>query len=408
MRSAPASTIVGGWWRAIGSLLTGAAGAFAVVLAAVNSIAEERELPRIPFSDAVGAARLSELRFEYAMRGGRVSPGMVERGKEAAISSPLSTEPFLFAALLHFPKQESLGTVEAEPFLGEVLRRDPRSRGAHLLLLRRAVASKKIDAALFHLSRLKQLEPDMVGQLMRTVGEQIKSTEAADEVAEALSAHLELIDGIAEGVASGKASPEVVARFAGNLPLATLAKGAAAPVLMDRLIRDGYVSQARRLWGEVNGISPSEYSEPVYNSEFSRKDARAPFGWSYNENETGVSEWKGPGSVYVEYYGRRSGILLSQTLALLPGRYRAIAKASPQMPEVDSLALQVSCFGGAPVLSEAQMNGGGPQAPLEMEFNVPASCPGQIIAIVGLARERHVGGAITLHGLSVKRVAGVR
>ena len=409
MRSDTTRGIRSGWGRAIAGLLLGVAAASGVLLATINSVAEERELPRIPFSDVLGAGRLSELRFKYAARGGTISASMVERGKEAARTSPLSTEPILFAALRYFPTKESLGTAEAEPLLREVLRRDPRSRAAHLLLLRRAAAAKRINAALFHLSRLKQLEPDVVGQLMRTLGAQIKSTEAADQVAEALSAHVELIDGIAEGVANGTASPDVVARFATDLPRAALADGAAASVLIDRLVRDGNISQARSLWGELNELSPKDYGEPVYDSKFSQKGSSPPFGWTYYENESGVAEWKGPGSVYVEYYGRRSGTLLSQTLALFPGRYRAIAAVSPQAPEVDSLALQVSCVGGEPVLAQAQMipHGTSDDA-LVIEFQVPRSCPGQVVAIVGLPHERRVGGAITLHQLSVKRMAGAR
>lgn len=395
------------WQRGLVGLLFGVSATFGVVLSAFGTLAEERDFPRVPFSDFLGAATLSELRYEHAARGGTVSGSMVERAKDAAFTSPLSTEPFLFAALLEFPSQESLGTAEAEPYLRQVLRRDPRSRGAHLLLVRRYAAERNADAALFHLSRLKHLEPDLVGQLLRNLGAQIMTRDRAEEVAEALSAHLELADGIAEGIANGKAAPEVIARFAHRLPREALGKGSAAPALIGRLTKDGYISQARTLWSELHGLPARDNGGLVYDPSFSQRIARPPFGWSYNESDTGVAEWTGPGSVYIEYYGRRSGTLLSQTLGLLPGRYQALVEVSPQMPETKSLGMQVSCIAGTPVLTQQPISARTTEKVLSvLEFQVPTSCPGQVIAIVGLPNERRVGGSIILHRLSVTRKEG--
>jgi hypothetical protein len=382
---------------------------FAATLSAIASYAKSHELPHYPFSGWIGPARISELRLAQALDPQGVDDRLVERSARAAVTAPLSSEPFILAALRDFPTKDSLGSKRSELFLVEAVRRQPRSRVSHLLLVRRSIAEGDLGEAIERLARLNRLEPDLVAQMMRVVGGQIRNEGSSDQAARALADHPELLEGIVHGIVAGPAQADVVAHFARAIPARLIRESTAATSLIARLVRDGRIAQARAVWAATGEGGGDPKGRGVEDPAFASRVGRPPFNWEFLETASGVAEWQAPGSVYVEYYGRRSGPLLRQLVHLSAGRFRVVVEFSAQPSGTGTIGLRIECTGGVPVLHEAalaQQRAG--RARQVFPFSIPAECPGQVISLVGLANDRRRGHSITVHRIGVEQAGDKR
>lgn len=389
--------------RTLRALLVTAGLGCASLTGFLSNISINGVFPRLPLSNVIAPVRISELRFAMLLEKGRVSPALASASRAAAQGAPLAFEPFLYAGAATFPNDRSIGTQHGAQLLTEALHRDPRSRQARMLLLRRAVGTGQLDAAIAHLAVLDRLSHNDTARLLNGVGRSITTPAQVDEVAGALGRHPELFPEFVEGFNAAPKSTHVVLRLAFALPASAIADVAIRSGLVTKLVANQAYPEARDVARRGAKSNPSDL---INDPTFSWEKSFPPFGWEYFQNGTGLAERQGKGSVFVDYFGRRSGPLLRQLLTLAPGRYRIGLEGEATEPSKGSIALRVRCADaeGDIILVPLSLKRSG-HLLINETFTVPTnSCRGQFVELSGLAQEQRREQQLTVSRIVVARL----
>lgn len=359
----------------------------AAVLGWSSNFSIRGELPTVPFAAVVGPAKVAELRFAQLTNRGLVSPSLAARARKALAGAPLAYEPFLFSAAAEFQNERSVGTPQAVPLLREALRRNPRSRAALFLLMRRAVATKDLGTAVESIARLNRLG-DGAGPLLIGMGRAVSTRAEVDDILRGLKRYPELLPGFVTGFLSVQKPTDVTVELASKLPPQTVADPAVGAALLVRLVDDGSFLAARQFWATAFPAD-SKNAAFVNDPEFKQPHPHPPFGWSLTQSSAGVAERQRGGGLDVEFYGREPGVLVSQLLMLPPGAYTVRLTHRPATLLPGGMLLSLVCRRSQAVLGRRELAAGSAsQQTVSMSVIVPNGCEAQELAISGQLGER--------------------
>lgn len=388
--------------RKLRAMATAAALACASLLGFLSNIATNGTFPRLPLSGIIAPARISELRFMTLLNKGHVSARQAEAARKSARGDPLAPEPFLYAAAAQFPDDRSIGTQQAARLLTAALQRDPRSRQARMLLLRRAVGTGQLDAAIDQLAVLNRLSPEETALLLKAVGRSIVTISQVDDVSAALARYPELFAEFIRGFNAAPKSTRVIMRLVDALPVSAITNVEIRSGLVTRLVANQAYPEARAVAGRG---SRSVLGALLNDPTFINGKSNPPFGWEYFQNGTGVAERQGKGIVFVDYFGRRSGPLLRQLVTLAPGHYRIRLEGEAAEPGPASIALQVRCLDADSELVSLPLSPKRTgQIVVEDSFTVQSgSCRAQNVELGGLPQDQRREQQITVNRITLAK-----
>ncbi|MEY4722216.1 MAG: hypothetical protein RIQ46_1941 [Pseudomonadota bacterium] len=386
----------------------GRAAAAGAVLAGLALAANAGRLAETPAAAAapalalIGPGKLGELRAQPFDRPGRGAASLQRLDAMAAAAlagSPLSHEPFMAVAAGKLRDGKAL-TATDEARLREALRRNPRSREARIMLMRRAIAVGDLRGAVDQIAGLSQLSSEAAGVLLTGLGKALRSQSQLDQAMAGLKTHPELYKPFFTGFVQTPRAPALTVRAVAALPPAALADRDLRAMAIAAMVDARAFAAARAMWGAGQG---AEARGLVHSPDFADAKAPPPFNWELAANETGAAEREPAGGLIVDYYGRRPGRLVSQLLTLRPGTYAATARYATLDGVPGAMALTIACAGGGPAMASAPLAAKpGPEQALRLSFTVPASgCGGQVIAVSGRVQEMRNAQQVSLRSIAV-------
>jgi hypothetical protein len=373
------------------------------LLANAGRFAETAQAGQLGFASWIGPARLGALRALKLDAQGRPPADIADVARRALPYAPLADEPFFGAAAAGFRAQGAAGSAADARLLREALRRNPRSREAHTLLLQHALASSKLSDAISELAVLNRLNPEVIETLMGGLGQAIGSESQVNEAVEALQPHPELYRPFLRGFTLANKPAPLANSLVARLPRSAMADRDVQRMAINLMIKSQSFREARALW---SAAAPSGGSSLVHSPDF--RDARSapPFNWSLTADSTGAAERAKTGGIDVVYYGRDPGELVSQLLTLPPGTYTARLRYRSLSGTSGALGLQLRCAGSDQVLAVHPLDSRpGTNAEISLTFVAPGqSCTGQWLSVIGQVQEQRDSQEAHLESLDV--VAG--
>ncbi len=381
------------------AFLAGAALLALALIAHLGRLAESPAAARVPGLSMIGAGKAGQLRGLILDANSLPPAGSESIAREALAGAPLAYEPFFVAAAAGFRDPKSSGSAADAALLSEALRRNPRAREAHFLMLRRAVGTGNLTQAIAELAVMNRLTGGIADKLMPAVGMAVRNVRQAGDAAIALGPHPELLQSFFKGFAQSPKGPDVSIALVTRLPRTALADPAVRDAAIAELVNAQAFAEARNLWGAGIGGSGGL----VHSADFSDSKASPPFNWALQENTSGVAERAKGGGVSVDYYGRVPGPLVSQLLTLPPGLYGARIEYRTESGSPGALGLQLQCVGSDVLIFDQPLSAkSGLLQVLNVTFPVPASgCKGQYLSVAGRVQESRDSQGVWVRRLDV-------
>jgi hypothetical protein len=340
---------------------------------------------------------------EFRRRGGEVG----EAGRRSAYSAldqaPLTEEPFFLAGIdaLASGKEK-----EGEKLLAEARRRNPRARGARLILLDRYLRDNRAEEAGVEIAVLNRLIPRAAEVLVPELARMVRDPKTGSALIAVLRHDPVMQQSVLAELARSGADPDLILRIAGS-NRATSPTPEGLPwqrLLLAKLIERGDVTRAHRLWQSFAGLGGSAGEKGLYDGRFEGLRGAPPFNWQLNPGSAGVAErTRGP-ALQAEYYGRLNAELAAQLMMLRPGRYRLqFAAEGDAKGEGSRLAWTVACHGSkAPLLHLPLTAISYTPRRLAGEFSVPAAgCAAQWLRLIGIAGEMASAQSATIRDMRI-------
>lgn len=370
----------------------------AAVASLVTNFSIRGALPRLPLSSLIGPAKIAELRFAQAVARGQVSPALARSARAAGAGAPLAYEPFLLAGAAGFRGERTNGSASDAALLREAARRNPRSRAAHYMLMRHAVATGDVGEAFHHIAALSTLGEPASATLLLAVGRAVRTKGEVDEATTALGLYPRLLDGFISGFSAVPKPAPVVLHLATKLPRSGFDREKAASLLAGALLKGGDYGNARAVWQRMTKRSAGG---GVADPTFASAVALPPFGWSFAQSQSGVAERQQDKTVFVDYYGRRPGVLVQQLLTLAPGTYSAVIEYESASANDRAIALVVSCANSGTNIAQLPLVRTRGFAKAKVPFQVPPDCGGQNLALAGLLTDHRTPQQVIVRHLNV-------
>ena len=174
--------------------------------------------------------------------------------------------------------------------------------------------------------------------------------------------------------------------------------------LVERLLRDGDLGRARRLWLRFTGARPGKGGELLYDGSFTNPPRPGPFGWQLSEMSAGAAELGRGLGLAVSYFGRERADLARQIVLLAPGRYRLQSKVSGDgRAEPSALGWRLACLDSSNELVNLPL-GLVTSSPsqVDADFVVPADCKGQTLSLTGVPLEFTKAENIRVHQVQIR------
>lgn len=331
----------------------------------------------------------------------------IAQGLAASRRAPLSIQPFLIrGAALQSQGRDDL----AEPVFVEASRRDPRSSAARFFLAQRYLSSGRAGEGLRHASVLVRLVSGGSGVLVPAIAQYARAPDAAPALARMFEVNPALRDEVLAALARDADNLDLVLKLADRTPADD--RVAAAPAwqaeLLRSLVERGDYDQAHALWRRISGINHAPAG--IFNPQFARLSAPAPFNWSFASGDFGVAEPAAGDSLQLLYYGRTNAEFASQTLLLAPGTYALSMRVlrTPDGEGPSGLAWSLTCpsrTGAPPLLALPLGSAAGAAQTVTGRFTVPAACRAQLLKLAGTAREPASSEQVTISNLQLVRQA---
>ena len=335
-----------------------------------------------------------------AATGGAPSPAAIDRLKRLAGAEPLAPEPYLVQAAVALRTGD---VARAERLLVEARDFAPRSAAARFLLADIYFRTGRIVPGLAEMTVLGRLVPGAMQQLAPSIAAYAADASSAPQLRQLVRRYPELEQPLLNQLAEDPANAELI--------LAIARPGAAtdeAPQwqskLLRKLVEQGEFARAHAVWAKLSGLAVKQ-SRGLFNPEFRRNRAPAPFDWSLESSGRGVAE-PSNGGLRILYFGRDDVALASQTMLLPPGRYRLQMRVDGQIGADSRIGWTIACLPDKRPLLELPLQGRGPGL-LTGDFTVPgAGCEAQQIALKGTGREFPRSADFRIAGLELTRLDG--
>ncbi|MBH9538431.1 tetratricopeptide repeat protein [Novosphingopyxis sp. YJ-S2-01] len=268
----------------------------------------------------------------------------LEAVRRVAATEPLNEQPYLILG-----RQNAIdGDSERATSLLEAGQRlDPRNRLIDAFLLERYLLDQQYEKAAEQFSLLSRL----VGRANTPITKALVAMATDPRTLPAVRRTLQTDPALEQRVLLALANGDAEAARIFDLASPTAIKNAGAegswgPALIGRLVSNGRYRDARAIWRRIYQIAEAQAAAPIYNSDFERTVGSPPFNWTLTANSLGAAD-PGKQGLSVEYYGRESGSLASQTLVLKPGRYRlTFASEGGKSNTASGLFWRISCATG--------------------------------------------------------------
>lgn len=307
--------------------------------------------------------------------------------RDAARSAPLAVVPFLIEGAV---AQNERRLERAQRLFTEAARRDPRSSAARFFLAQIHLSSGRPAEGLRHAAVLARLVPGSSAALVPAIATYAKSPGAVEMLRTMFARDRLLQDAVLTELARDAENHDLAIVLAGDrIGKADPADG---PAWQDRLLASlverGDFGKARSLWLRIAGLSIAPTG--VFNPQFAKLPAPAPFNWSFGSGDFGFAEPGPNASLQAVYYGRAEGQLASQTLLLAPGAYQLRMRVTRESDndQPTGLAWTITCNKATkPLMKLSVGDAKGAPRPVIGTLSVPANCPAQTIKLVGTGSE---------------------
>jgi hypothetical protein len=330
-----------------------------------------------------------------ARRGGAVERPEFEMIDAAATKAPLAPEPFLVRGV----QAQLAGDGKlAERAFQAAEWRDPRSLPARYFLADHYLRSGNVQGGLLEFATLARLAPSGILSVTPFVASYARDSSRWPQIRMLFRAEPELQEMTLEAMAADPANSTSI------LALADRAHRSAAspwlPRLLAALVAHGEYGKARIIWAEVAGVRPKT-GELLFDSDFSEDAPPPPFNWALTSSTVGLAERQSGGRLHVIYYGQEDGVLASQLLVLMPGRYRLAMRVVGSPPQKSSLRWSVACANAQTPLASFGLDSlvGRPWI-----FIVPVGCGAQRLDLAGSSSDIAEQVEVTITGLSLTKV----
>jgi hypothetical protein len=332
--------------------------------------------------------RIAIAAAQFAAQQGRLSPALRASAIDALARAPMADEPFYFAAIDALANKRE---AEGERLLLEARRRDPRSRLARLILLDRYLRTKRIPEAGTEIAVLSRLMPRAGEVLIPELARMVREPRTGTALVKVLGREPSLQQQVLARLATDGADPDLILNIAGSSP-ATSGTPGGLPwqrALLAKLVEQGDLGRAHRLWRSFAGLPAAEGGKSVHDGDFRGAPGAPPFNWQLTNGPAGVADRVRTPALQVNYYGRENVELAAQLLMLRPGRYRLQFRAEGDASgEGSQLLWAVTCTGSkAQLLSLPLREVNYTPRTLSGQFTVPAGCAGQWLQLRGSAGE---------------------
>ena len=342
---------------------------------------------------------------EAAAAGKGPSAVSIARSMTAARRAPLAVEPFLIkGAIAQSEQRDDL----AERLFVEAVRRDPRSAAARFFLSQRYLSSGRAGEGLHQASVLVRLVAGGSAALVPAIAVYAKSPEAVPTLRRMFASDHALRDAVLSDLAREADNYALIVALAGD-QIGTgdrLVTPGWQAQLLRALVERGDLKRAQALWLRISGLRTAPTG--IFNPQFAKLDAPAPFNWTFGSGEYGFAEPAANASLQIIYYGRADSQLVGQTLLLAPGNYelRMRVVRESDNDQASGLAWTVTCGQAATALFNLPVGAiKGAARPLAGRFTVPADCASQTIKLVGTASEYAASEELTINDFQLVRLA---
>lgn len=330
-----------------------------------------------------------------------LDPATIAAVQRAATQLPLDERPYLILGLQQFVnRQTDRGIRSLE--VGQRL--NPRNRLIHLALLLQYLKTNRFDLAADQMSVLSRLIGGTQPVIATALAQMVLMPETASAAKRALQTDPNLERSVLATLAKGTTPPDQIFGLASPRALSDAGNRESwGPALISRLVDAGQFTDARQAWQRIYHLPKATVTAPIFNPQFRTMPASPPFDWTLTASGLGAADSEN-GGLAVNYYGRDSGNLASQTLILSPGRYQIAFAAEGGKPNAASrLFWTVACAtGDKTVLANVAV----PTTPgahrMGSAFGVPATCPAQTLTLRGEAGEFPSPISLTIKGLAIR------
>lgn len=330
-----------------------------------------------------------------------LDPATVAAVKRAAMQLPLDERPYLILGnqqLVHGQTDRGIRSLEA----GQRL--DPRNRLIHMALLVQYLTTNRFGPAAQQMSVLSRLIGRIQPFVATALAQMLLMPETEAAAKRALRTDLDLERSVLIALAKGETPPDRIFALASPRALASAGKSDSwGPALVSRLVDADQFTEAHQVWQRIYHLPEAAVTVPIFNPQFRQTSASPPFDWTLTAGGLGAADPQN-GELAVDYYGRDSGNLASQTLILTPGRYQIYFATEGGKPNAASrLFWGVACATGDKTIL---VNVAVPTTPgshrASGTFAVPATCPAQTLTLRGEAGEFPSPISLTIKGLVIR------
>lgn len=321
--------------------------------------------------------------------------------RRAATQLPLDERPYLILGqqqLVDRQTDRGIRSLEA----GQRL--NPRNRLIHMALLVQYLKTNRFGPAAVQLSVLSRLIGRTQSAVAIALAQMILVPKTAPAAKRALRSDPDLERLVLITIANGTTPPDQILALASPSALADAGnRDSWGPVLVSRLVGMDRFTEAHQIWRRIYHLPEAAVAVPIFNPQFRTTPASPPFNWTLTASGLGAAD-PNNGGLAVDYYGRDSGDLASQTLVLSPGRYRIAFATEGGKPNAASrLFWTLACATGVKtVLANVAI----PTTPglhrVGGTFAVSAACPAQTFRLRGEAGEFPSPISLTIKELSIR------
>ena len=349
--------------------------------------------PRVALAAAMGEIGTA------AAAGQAASPRTLARAMEAARRGPLLASPFLIKGA------EALSTGDtaaAEALFREARRRDPRSAAARYFLAQHYLVSGRPAEGLAEASVLTRLVKGGDSALVPGLAQYARERGAVPHLRRMFAANPLLGGQVLEVLARDASNASLVVELASAVaPSNKAAPPAWQAQLLASLIARGDFAEARDLWLRISGLPASRPG--LFNPQFARVAAPAPFNWTFASGKFGFAEPMPPGKLQLIYYGRDDAEFASQLLMLAPGTYELRMQVDRDgAGKESSLRWTLTCQPAPRQLLDLPLaQAKEPEGMLAGRFTVPANCSAQRLALTATAGEFATSEQATISNLQL-------
>ena len=336
---------------------------------------------------------------------GEAGPEILGLAMRAAPDAPIALEPVLISGAA----RAAAGDVRrAEALLLEARLRDPRSPLVRVHLLQLFATSGRVAEAAQELVVLANLVRPLSGELfIPQLAFYADDAAHRSAYARLLAAHPNLRRELLLHLAASGEDPERLINLAARSapPEKSAEDDSWQMPLVERLLKDGDLDRAYRLWLRFTGAGSGKDRSLLHDGSFTDPPRPGPFGWQLSETSGGAAERGGARGLAVTYFGRERADLARQTVLLAPGRYRLQASVSGDgRTERSALVWRLACLEDSSELLNLPL---GPvttsASQVAADFAVPEGCSGQTLSLSGVPLEFTKSETLWVHQVQIRQ-----